>query len=124
MKWALKCITKSSDRMDQSFALSDPIALQELPEFRKLQQPGFVPLKDNWDMLVHSRTEHSLITEKPIWRSENDSRVVDCVRAIQSQGINDFINTRSCFFESLSICGIVRQIDLNIIANDFSNPKC
>ena len=67
--------------------------------------------------------KHSLITEEPFRRSEDDSEVVDGVRAIQSQGISKFIDSRSGFFESLSICGIVRQIHLNI-ANDLSNPKC
>ena len=87
-------------------------------------QPSFILLIDEWDMGLQSRMELSLITEQPFRGSENDSGVIDRIRAIQSEGINNFIDSYSRFFESLLICGIVRPIYLNIIANDFPNPKC
>src|ERR1051325_9614062 len=97
---------QSSNGLDQPLALSNATALQKLPEFGKLEQPSFILLIDEWDVRMHSRTKHSLITEEPFRRSEDDSGVVDVFSAIQSQGINKFIDSRSGFFKSLSLCGI------------------
>ena len=83
IKWALKRITESSNSSTQRLEL--------------------YLLIDKRYVREHSCREHSLITEEPFRRSENDSGVVYGVCAIQSQGINKFINSRTGFFESLSI---------------------
>jgi hypothetical protein len=58
IKWVLKRITKSCNSLGQRLALSNTIALQKLPEFGKLKQPGFILLIDEWDAPDKNRVSY------------------------------------------------------------------